>query len=56
MNWTGGATLKEAAFRVGYNHVTKFISAFRARYGAPPVRFIGRRAPMRARRRRLTAG
>jgi AraC-like DNA-binding protein len=53
---TGGATLKEAAFRVGYNHVTNFISAFRARYGAPPVQFIGRPAPTRAPRRRLTAG
>ncbi len=31
--------LKEIAFRVGYNHVTNFINAFTARYGAPPRRY-----------------
>jgi AraC-like DNA-binding protein len=36
----GGVTLKQAAFSVGYDHVTNFISAFRARFGAPPVQFI----------------
>ncbi len=35
-----GASLKEIAFRVGYNHTTNFISAFAARYGAPPARYI----------------
>jgi len=32
--------LKEIAFRVGYNHVSNFIHAFRARYGAPPRQFL----------------
>jgi AraC-like DNA-binding protein len=31
------ASLKEVAFRVGYNHVSNFIHAFRARYKAPPL-------------------
>ena len=30
------ASLKEIAFRVGYNHVNNFINAFARRYGAPP--------------------
>ncbi len=34
-----GAPLKQVAFRVGYNHVTNFISAFTARYGESPGRF-----------------
>lgn len=29
-------TLKQVAYRVGYNHVTNFINAFTSRYGAPP--------------------
>lgn len=32
--------LKEIAFRVGYNHVNNFISAFKARYGAPPRQYV----------------
>jgi AraC-like DNA-binding protein len=32
-------SLKDIAFRVGYNHVNNFISAFKARYGAPPRRY-----------------
>ena len=32
-------TLKEIAFRVGYNHVPNFASAFAARYGAPPRQY-----------------
>jgi len=36
----GESSLKEIAFRVGYNHTTNFISAFTARYGAPPGRYI----------------
>jgi AraC-like DNA-binding protein len=36
----GEASLKEIAFRVGYNHTTNFISAFTARYGAPPRRYV----------------
>jgi AraC-like DNA-binding protein len=32
-------TLKAIAFRVGYNHVTNFINAFAARYGAPPRQY-----------------
>jgi AraC-like DNA-binding protein len=31
--------LKEIAFRVGYNHVSNFINAFTARYGAPPRQY-----------------
>jgi AraC-like DNA-binding protein len=33
-------TLKEIAFRVGYNHVPNFATAFAARYGAPPRRYV----------------
>ena len=33
-------SLKEASFRVGYNHVTNFVSAFTARYGAPPRQYL----------------
>jgi len=39
---TGGVSLKEAAFRVGYNHPTNFINAFTARYGVPPGRYLAR--------------
>jgi AraC-like DNA-binding protein len=31
--------IKDVAHRVGYNHVTNFISAFTARYGAPPRQY-----------------
>lgn len=33
---TGRLSLKEVAFRVGYNHVANFVTAFTARYGQPP--------------------
>ncbi len=36
------ASLKEIAFRVCYNHVTNFINAFTARYGAPPRQYVDR--------------
>jgi AraC-like DNA-binding protein len=36
-----GASLKDVASRVGYNHVNNFIRAFAARYGAPPARYGG---------------
>ena len=36
----GATSLKEIAFRVGYNHVSNFVSAFRIRYGAPPRQFL----------------
>lgn len=36
---SGEVLLKQIAFRVGYNHVTNFINAFTARYGAPPRRY-----------------
>jgi AraC-like DNA-binding protein len=36
----GVDSLKEISFRVGYNHVTNFVAAFRVRYGAPPRQFI----------------
>ena len=35
-------TLKEIAFRVGYNHVPNFAIAFAARYGAPPRQYLQR--------------
>ena len=34
--------VKEVAFRVGYNHVSNFINAFTARYGAPPRQYAER--------------
>ncbi len=34
-----GVTLKQVAFRVGYNQVTNFINAFTARYGTPPRQY-----------------
>lgn len=34
------APLKDVAFRVGYNHVSNFITAFTARYGAPPRQYL----------------
>jgi AraC-like DNA-binding protein len=36
----GRLSLKDVARRVGYNHVTNFIKAFAARYGAPPRRYL----------------
>jgi AraC-like DNA-binding protein len=36
------ASLKEVAFRVGYNHVSNFINAFTIRYGAPPRQYADR--------------
>jgi AraC-like DNA-binding protein len=36
----GQLSLKDVAQRVGYNHVSNFINAFTARYGAPPRRFL----------------
>jgi AraC-like DNA-binding protein len=36
----GGLSLTDVARRVGYNHVSNFISAFTARYGAPPRRYL----------------
>ena len=39
---TGRASLKDVAFRVGYNHVSNFITAFTARYGAPPRQYLER--------------
>jgi AraC-like DNA-binding protein len=36
----GQLALKDAARRVGYNHVSNFICAFTARYGAPPRRYL----------------
>ena len=37
-------SLKEIAYRVGYNHVNNFISAFTQRYGAPPRQYIDSKA------------
>jgi len=36
----GAASVKEIAHRVGYNHVSNFIHAYRARYGKPPRRHL----------------
>lgn len=33
-------SLKEIAFRVGYNHASNFVSAFKGRYGAPPRQYL----------------
>jgi AraC-like DNA-binding protein len=35
----GVGSLKEVSFRVGYNHVSSFVHAFRARYGVPPRQY-----------------
>ena len=43
---SGTLPLKEIAFRVGYNHVSNFVNAFTARYGAPPRQYLGRGEPM----------
>ncbi|MEJ8572096.1 AraC family transcriptional regulator [Microbaculum marinum] len=34
--------IKTIAYRVGYNHVTNFITAFTRRFGAPPRRYLKR--------------
>jgi AraC-like DNA-binding protein len=36
----GTVSLKEVSFRVGYNHVSNFVHAFRARYDAPPRQYL----------------
>jgi AraC-like DNA-binding protein len=36
--------LKKVAFRVGYNHVSNFVIAFKARYGAPPRQYLEQKA------------
>jgi len=40
---TGEVSLKQVAFRVGYDHVNNFINAFAARYGVPPRQYCRRR-------------
>jgi AraC-like DNA-binding protein len=40
---SGRLPLKEVAFRVGYNHVSNFVIAFKARYGAPPRQYLERK-------------
>ena len=37
-------SLKQVSFRVGYNHVSNFVSAFRTRYGVPPRQHREQRA------------
>ena len=37
------ASLKQVAFRVGFNHISNFVSAFRARFGSPPRRYLERK-------------
>jgi AraC-like DNA-binding protein len=39
---SGCVTMKQAAFAVGYNHVTNFSAAFAERYGEPPRRYARR--------------
>jgi AraC-like DNA-binding protein len=39
---SGEVPLKQVAFRVGYDHVSNFINAFSARYGAPPRQYCRR--------------
>jgi AraC-like DNA-binding protein len=38
------ASLAQVARRVGYNHVSNFVNAFRRRYGAPPRQYLERDA------------
>lgn len=45
---SGAAPLKQIAWRVGYNHVSNFINAYTARYGAPPRRHAESRTQMPA--------
>lgn len=37
---SGAASLKQIAWRIGYNHASNFINAYTARYGAPPRRHV----------------
>jgi AraC-like DNA-binding protein len=37
------ASLKQVAYRVGFKHISNFVSAFNARFGAPPRRYLERR-------------
>jgi AraC-like DNA-binding protein len=37
---TEAVPIKTVAFRVGYNHVTNFITAFTRRFGAPPRQYV----------------
>src|SRR5262249_41732729 len=39
---SGAVSLKQVAFRVGYDHVSNFINAFTARYGMPPRQYCKR--------------
>lgn len=43
-------SLKEVAFRVGYNHTNNFINAFTARYGVPPRQYAAGASKPRKRR------
>lgn len=40
---TEALSLKQAAFRVGFNHMSNFVNAFTAHFGAPPRRYLKRR-------------
>jgi AraC-like DNA-binding protein len=42
-------SLKEVSFRVGYNHVSNFVSAFTARYDAPPRQYLDHAPQQRGR-------
>lgn len=35
-------SLKEVSFRVGYEHVSNFVHAFRDRFGAPPAQYLAK--------------
>ncbi len=37
---SGDLSVKEVAYRVGYNHVSNFITAFKSRYGTSPRRYL----------------
>lgn len=41
---SGRLSIEDAAFLVGYNHVTNFINAFTGRYGAPPRQYAEQKA------------
>lgn len=49
----GGVQVKEVALLVGYEEVSSFSRAFRARFGAPPLEFLPRPRPRGARRRAI---
>lgn len=40
----GGMSVKEVAYATGYNHVSNFSAAFRARFGMPPSHVAGTRS------------